>query len=75
MTNSVTVSAGIIAVVAFIKQHFPQVKGWVTMVIAVVLGGVAGFFHLEGLDLTSGIMAGLTAVAGVTVADRIGTNK
>lgn len=71
MTNSVTVSAAIIAVVAFIKQHFPLVKGWFTMIVAVVLGGLAGFFHLEGLDLVTGVMAGLMAVGGMTAADRI----
>ena len=69
--DTLTVSAGIIAVVRTIKEVVPTVSGVVTILVAVVLGGLAGYFNIQGLDLVSGVRAGLGAVGVTTVADRI----
>jgi len=69
--DTLTVSAGIIAVVRTIKEVVPTVSGVVTILVAVVLGGLAGYFNIQGLDLVSGVIAGLGAVGVTTVADRI----
>ena len=69
--DTLTVSAGIIAVVRAIKEVIPTVNGVVTILVAVVLGGLAGYFNIQGLDLVSGVIAGLGAVGVTTVADRV----
>ncbi len=48
-----------------------KVSGWVTIAIAVVLGGLAGFGEVEGLTIITGILTGLAAVGASTIADRI----
>jgi hypothetical protein len=48
-----------------------KVSGWVTIAIAVVLGALAGFGQVEGLNVVTGILVGLASVGVATVADRI----
>ena len=48
-----------------------KVSGWVTIAIAVVLGGLAGYGGVEGLTVITGILTGLAAVGASTIADRI----
>ncbi len=48
-----------------------KVSGWVTIAIAVVLGGLAGYGGVEGLTIITGILTGLAAVGASTIADRI----
>ena len=48
-----------------------KVSGWVTIAIAVVLGGLAGYGGVEGLTIITGILTGLPAVGASTIADRI----
>jgi len=48
-----------------------KVSGWVTVVVAIVLGGLAGYGGIEGLTVISGILTGLAALGAATVADRI----
>lgn len=40
-----------------------------------VIGGVAGFFHVQGIDVVTGIMAGLSASGLITVAKANGGQK
>lgn len=47
------------------------VNGWVTVVVAIVLGIVAGLGHVEGLNIITGLLSGLAALGTATVADRI----
>ncbi len=47
------------------------VNGWVTVIVAVVLGILAGTAGLEGLNIVTGILTGLGALGTATVADRI----
>lgn len=69
--ESVTVTAAIVAVVKAVKEVYPALNGLLTIVLAVLLGAGAGYLQLEGLDLTGGIIVGLSAVGVVTVADRV----
>ena len=46
------------------------VNGWVTVIVAVVLGILAGTAGLEGLNIVTGILTGLGALGTATVADR-----
>ncbi len=65
-------NAGIIvALVSAIKSLVPvQVHGWVTVLVAAVLG--AGLAYLQNADPATGVYNGLLAVGAVTVADRVG---
>ncbi len=54
----------VIAVTELIKRYVPQVTGGVTILVSAILGGLAGLFHVEGLDPATGILIGLLA-AGV----------
>jgi hypothetical protein len=65
----------IIAIVAYIKTRFPQVNGIITIAIAVALGGVAGYFGIDGLNVVSGIIAGAEAVGVHTTATVVGGGK
>lgn len=49
------------------------VKGWITITVAIVLGGLAGYAGIEGLNVISGILSGLAALGTVTVAEKIAT--
>jgi len=70
----ITVAAAIIAVVKQLKDSFPNIQGIVTMFVAAVLGGLAGYFHVQGLtSIISGILLGIAAVGTMTVATRIST--
>lgn len=70
---TVFIPAAIAAVVKFVDLI--QEKNYVgaaKIVVAVIVGAVAGFFGLQGLDVQTGIYAGLAASGVITVASRIG---
>ena len=73
--EEVTVTAAIIAIVRAVKQVYPPLHGLLTIILAVVLGGVAGYLKVQGLDIVSGITVGLAAVGATTVADRMGNTS
>lgn len=69
--DQITVSAAIVAIVKVIKDLVPGVAGVVTVLVAVVLGAVAGYYHVQATpDVLTGVVLGLTAVGAVSVADR-----
>lgn len=73
--DQVTLGAVIMAVVEALKNALPTAKlnGWVTTVVAALLGGVAGYLHLLNTpDLATGIVIGLGAVGVHTVASAAG---
>ena len=67
------VVGAIIAVVQFLKTYVPQVQGGVTIIIAVIIGGLAGLFHINGIDVVTGIFLGLAAVGIHTVSSAVGS--
>ena len=53
----------------------PGVTGIITIIVAAVLGLAAGLAGYGGLNWLTGIAVGLTSVATVTVATKVGENK
>lgn len=71
--NAVVTVAAVIAVTEAIKTIVPaKIDGIVTMIIAVVIGAVAGFFNVEGLNVATGIIVGLGAVGTHTALKAVG---
>lgn len=71
------VSLVVIVVTDALKEVFPQVKGNVTRLVALSTGGLIGVLGQSGLipsniDVISGIIAGVTAVAGNTLIAKVG---
>ena len=73
--NSIIVVPAIIAIVEFVKRFVPKVSGPWTILLAAVLGGVAGIFGLEGLNVVTGIAAGLAASGVHQAASAAGVNN
>ncbi len=69
--ENVSVVAAIIAVISAVKSQVPQVNGLITVILAVVLGGVAGYLGLDGINIQQGVVLGLSAVGAVTVAQKV----
>lgn len=64
--------AAIIAVTQLIKQIFPaQISGALTIIVAVVLGALAGYAKIDGLTILTGVFAALAAVGVHTTATAI----
>lgn len=66
------IPAAIIAVVEFLKRlNKKDYEGCLVIVVAVVVGAAAGLINLKGLDVVTGIMAGLDAVGIHTIATQV----
>ncbi len=59
--DNVSASVGIIAIVEGIKRYFPQISGPYAIILCAVVGAVAGYFGVNGLNVVSGVTAGLKA--------------
>jgi hypothetical protein len=66
------ITAGIIACIQLAKEYIPQVSGAATIVLAIILGLTAGLLHLEGINVPTGILLGLTSVGTFQVSQNIG---
>lgn len=58
--------------IELVKRAFA--KDWQTVVIiagAGIVGGVCGYFELEGIDIATGVVAGLSASGLITVVQNI----
>ena len=73
--ENITVAAAIVAIVKAVKEVYPALNGLLTVALAVLLGVGAGYLGLEGLNITAGVLVGLSAVGAVTVADRVSGQK
>jgi len=63
----------IIGIVELLKRI--KLSDWfavATIVLAALVGGLAGYFGVEGLTVATGIVTGLAASGLVTVATRVG---
>ena len=70
--TEVTLTACIIAIVRAVKEYVPAIAGIYTLVLAMVLGAVAGYFNVEGVSITQGVIIGIGAVGVVTTVQRVG---
>lgn len=76
--DTINVGLMIIAVVEAIKDTIePKYKltGNQTRLVALVLGGIVGGFHLFGLTVEMGLAAGITAVGGHTLVSAVATKN
>ena len=65
MNESLFVSTVVIALVDFLKQlEGRDYHGAATIALAGLIGGLAGYFAIDGLNFTNGVIAGLGA-AGI----------
>jgi len=69
--QNITLVAAVIAVTEAIKRQFPQVSGIITILVAAVIGLIAGFVNFQGLDPISGAVLGLSAVGVHIVTSNI----
>ena len=70
--QEITLAAGIIGVIKAIKEFVPQLQGIVTLLVALGLGAIAGFYNLLGTpEPLTGIFIGAAAVGTVTVAEKV----
>lgn len=73
--DTITLGAAIMAVIEWVKLLDKQnrVSGWITLPVALVMGAVAGYFHVLGVSgVEAGIMAGFLAVGAHTAASAAG---
>jgi len=73
--SEVSVGAAIVGIVQGVKSLVPQVNGIVTVILAAVLGLLAGFAGMGGLNWLTGLAIGLAAVGTTTLASKIGATK
>jgi len=72
--NLVVDGASVIAIVEAVKIKFPQVQGYWTILLSAVIGLIAGYFKIGGLDIVSGLILGLGATGTHAVATAAGGN-
>lgn len=71
LPESLFVTLVVVAIVQLIK--YIREKAWdsvATIISAALVGGLAGYFGVDSLNVTSGIIAGLTASGLITVAQK-----
>jgi hypothetical protein len=73
MTEGLLVLA-IAGITKWLKDTIPGIQGWITPIVAAVLGLLAGIGHLEGLTPITGLLTALAAVGGLTAIDRFSNN-
>lgn len=62
----------VIGVVQFVKNLWDQDYRSASIIAsAAFVGGLCGFFGIEGLDVAKGIVVGLTASGVVTLAQKV----
>jgi hypothetical protein len=75
MVNTFIVGA-VIGFTQLVKSLFDRDYRTVVIIAgSAVIGGLAGFFHIEGIDIASGIVAGLAASGVVTLAVGVGSGR
>lgn len=72
------VSLVVIVITDVVKEQLPDIKGNITRLIAIVIGGGLGIMSTTGIipglniDVVGGVLAGVAAVAGNTLVTRVG---
>lgn len=76
MESALFIGAVIAAVTELIKRVVPQVGGWVTIVVAGLVGLLVAvvdtYIGVADVSIAQGIMIGFASAGVVTVASRIG---
>lgn len=76
MESALFIGAVVTAVTELIKRVVPQVGGWVTIVVAPLVGVLVAlvdtYIGVANISIAEGAMIGLASSGVVTVASRIG---
>lgn len=66
------VTSMIVGVTELVKRLFDSdYRGAVIILSAAIVGGISGFFGVEGLNVVTGVVTGLAAAGAVTVAQKV----
>ncbi len=65
----------IIAIVEQFKSSFPQINGFYTLLLAIAIGVVAGYFKVEGVDIYHGVIYACEAVGIHTAVTAVGKSQ
>lgn len=67
--SMVFISVVVLAVVQILKMAFPQIAGWLTIIVAFIVGIVAAIFSVQlGLGSISIAQGVLTALGSIGIA-------
>lgn len=71
--DDVFITIAVVGATELVKRLRDQ-DYWTSLIIisAVLIGALAGSMNIDGLNITQGITAGLTATGLITVAKKIG---
>lgn len=69
--DQATSVAVVIAVVELVRRYVPAVTGGLTVLLAAGVGAILGYLGVNGLDLVSGVVVGLTAVGVHTTVSAV----
>ena len=71
--EGVIAGSAIIGIINAIQKQFPKVAGLGGILLAVVLGGLAGYFQVGGVDtVQNGVIVGLASSGVFKLATKIG---
>mgnify|MGYP003451797207 CR=1 FL=1 len=79
MEATVLIGAMIIGLTQLVKYIVPSVKGWVTILIAILVGVAVGLLDqligVTDITVAQGIVIALSAIGVTTVAQKVGVNS
>lgn len=73
MENTIIVSAFVIGFTQLVKSVFDSDYRSVVIILgAALIGGISGFFEVQGLNISTGIVAGIASSGVVTLGQALG---
>lgn len=76
METTAFIGLVIVAITQMVKMALPRVNGWVTILVALVIGVLVAVFHgvlgLDSITIANGIQAALAAIGGTTLFSKAG---
>lgn len=74
MEGTVILGLGITGIIGLVKKYLPTLPSEAWMLIAIILGAVAGFFGFFVTDVVTGAGIGAASVGTYQIAKRAGGN-
>ena len=74
--ENIFIVGAVIGFVQLVKSLFDRdYRSAVIIIGSAVIGGLAGFFGIEGASVTTGVLTGLTASGAVTLSQALGGQR
>ncbi len=70
--EQVTLGAVIIGLVNAIKLQFPKIQGIYGIALAIIIGGVMGYFGILAPDVQTGVIIGIASSGVYKISQKIG---